>query len=77
MLQASFYKAIQLAKGKQFTFKVKYCIPVHDEINLEAPEEIAEEVAKILVQCMESGGKPFCTRAPLTADISIGDHWIH
>ena len=38
---------------------------------------VAEEVAKILVQCMESGGKPFCTRAPLTADISIGDHWIH
>lgn len=58
-------------------FKVKYCIPVHDEINLEAPDEISEEVADILVKCMVSAGKPFCTRAHLGADVEIGDHWIH
>lgn len=58
-------------------FKVKYCIPVHDEINLEAPDEISEEVADILVKCMVSAGKPFCTRAHLDADVEIGDHWIH
>lgn len=58
-------------------FKVKYCIPVHDEINLEAPEEISQEVADILVKCMVSAGKPFCTRAHLGADVEIGDHWIH
>lgn len=58
-------------------FKVKYCIPVHDEINLEAPDEISEEVADTLVKCMVSAGKPFCTRAHLGADVEIGDHWIH
>lgn len=58
-------------------FKVKYCIPVHDEINLEAPDEISEGVADILVKCMVSAGKPFCTRAHLGADVEIGDHWIH
>jgi DNA polymerase-1 len=58
-------------------FKVKYCIPVHDEINLEAPDEIAQEVADILVKCMVSAGKPFCTRAHLGADVEVGDHWIH
>lgn len=58
-------------------FKVKYCIPVHDEINLEAPDEISEEVADILVKCMVSAGKPFCTRAHLGADVEIGDYWIH
>lgn len=58
-------------------FKVKYCIPVHDEINLEAPDEISEEVADILVKCMVSAGEPFCTRAHLGADVEIGDHWIH
>lgn len=58
-------------------FRVKYCIPVHDEINLEAPDEISEEVADILVKCMVSAGKPFCTRAHLGADVEIGDHWIH
>lgn len=58
-------------------FKVKYCIPVHDEINLEAPEEISKEVADILVKCMVSAGKPFCTRAHLGADVEVGDFWIH
>lgn len=58
-------------------FTVKYCIPVHDEINLEAPDEIAQEVADILVKCMVSAGKPFCTRAHLGADVEVGDHWIH
>ena len=52
-------------------------MPVHDEHNVEAPADIADKVAEVLKLCMESGGKPFCTRAPLTADISIGDHWIH
>lgn len=58
-------------------FIVKYCIPVHDEINLEAPEEISKEVADILVKCMVSAGKPFCTRAHLGADVEVGDFWIH
>lgn len=58
-------------------FKVKYCIPVHDEINLEAPDEIAQEVADILVKCMVSAGKPFCTRAHLGADVEIANYWVH
>lgn len=58
-------------------FKVKLCILVHDEADVEAPEEIADEIGKILVKCMEAGGAPFCTRAKLSADISIDDHWVH
>lgn len=58
-------------------FKVKYCIPVHDEINLEAPDEISEEVADILVKCMVSAGKPFCTRAHLGADVEVANYWVH
>lgn len=58
-------------------FIVKYCVPVHDEHNVEAPDDIAEEVGNILVKCMESGGEPFCVRAHLGADISIEDHWVH
>lgn len=58
-------------------FIVKYCVPVHDEHNVEAPDDIAEEVGNVLVKCMESGGEPFCVRAHLGADISIEDHWVH
>lgn len=56
---------------------VKIVAPVHDELNIEAPEEIAEETAKVLQKCMEQGAKPFCTRLPLSTDITIGDYWIH
>lgn len=56
---------------------VKMCVPVHDEFNLECPKEMADEVAKKLVQCMEEGAKPFCKRLHLGADVDINDHWVH
>ena len=62
---------------------VKICLQVHDEWNLECPKEMAEEVASILQQCMEKGAKPFCTRLPLSSDLSrlkdgsIPNYWLH
>lgn len=70
-------KFFNYLRANNLLFKVLLCILVHDECNVEAPEEIAEEIADIIVKCMESGGKPFCTRAHLGADISIGNYWIH
>lgn len=70
-------KLFNWLRKNNLLFTVKYCIPVHDEINLEAPEEISKEVADILVKCMVSAGKPFCTRAHLGADVEVGDFWIH
>jgi DNA polymerase I-like protein with 3'-5' exonuclease and polymerase domains len=63
--------------------KVKICIQAHDEWNVEAPKEIANEVADILQQCMEKGAHPFCPRLPLSSGISylenneLPDFWIH
>ena len=62
---------------------VKICIPAHDENNVEAPESIAEETALILQKCMEKGAKPFCSKLPLSTDISrlpneeLPTFWIH
>lgn len=56
---------------------VKMCVPAHDEFNLECPKELAEEVGKVLIDCMVTGGKPFCPNVFLGADIEINDHWIH
>ena len=53
------------------------------EYNVEAPEDIAEEVAQVLRKCMEKGAKPFCTRLPLSSDLSrlkdgsIPNYWLH
>ena len=40
-------------------------------------EEIAQEVADILVKCMVSAGEPFCTRAHLGADVEVANYWVH
>lgn len=70
-------KLFNWIKENNYLNVIKICIVVHDEINLEAPEEIAEEVSNILVECMIAGGKPFCPNVFLGADATIGDHWIH
>lgn len=62
---------------------VKFCIPAHDEINIEAPNEIAEEVAKKLYECMVNAGKFICKIVPLDAEVSrlpngeLPNYWIH
>lgn len=62
---------------------VKFCIPAHDEFNIEAPEEIAEEVAAKLHKCMVKAGKFICKIVPLEAEVSrlkdgtLPTYWIH
>jgi len=56
---------------------VKIVNLVHDEILVECPSDIVEEVRKVLIFSMEEAGKPFCTTVPLRADAIYGDHWVH
>lgn len=58
-------------------FKVLLCIPAHDEWNIEVPEEIAEEMQKVLQDCMGRAGSYFCRKLELPADAELSDHWIH
>lgn len=62
---------------------VKFCIPAHDEFNIEAPNEIAEMVANKLHECMIKAGKFICKIVPLEAEISrfpdgsLPTYWVH
>lgn len=62
---------------------VKFCIPAHDEFNIEAPDEIAEEVANKLHECMVKAGKFICRIVPLEAEVSrlkdgsLPTYWVH
>lgn len=62
---------------------VKISIIPYDEINCEAPKEIAEEIAQKLYDFMVKAGSYFCTRCKLDADISrlpdgtLPTYWIH
>lgn len=58
-------------------FKVKLCVPAHDEWNIEVPEEIAEEMTKVLQDCMSKAGEFFCRKLPMPADATCADYWIH
>ena len=66
----------QILKNGWFN-KVKIVNMVHDEYCVEAPKEMANEVGKLLIQCMEKAGTYFCKTITLKADIEIGDYWIH
>ena len=47
------------------------------EGNIEAPNDIAQEQADILVHYMKKGAEPFLTTLKLGATASVGPHWIH
>lgn len=70
-------------KKNNLLFKVKICVTPYDEVNCEAPNEVADEVAKVLYDCMVKAGSYFCTRCKLDADISylpdgtLPTYWIH
>lgn len=70
-------------KRHNLLFKVKICVTPYDEVNCEAPEEIAETIADVLHKCMVKAGTFFCTRCKLDADVSRLDdgtlptYWIH
>lgn len=56
---------------------VKFCVPVHDEIDVECPEGIKEIVTNKIQEIMNKAAKPFLKTLELNSDASIGDHWIH
>lgn len=70
-------------KAKDWLFKVLITVTPYDEINCEAPEEIAEEVTDILHKCMVKAGSYYCTRCKLDAEVSrdkdgnLPTYWIH
>ncbi|MQB00211.1 MAG: hypothetical protein GEU78_07955 [Actinobacteria bacterium] len=48
---------------------------VHDEFQIEALPEVAEEVGKVVVECIFRAGRELGFRCPLTATAKIGPDW--
>jgi len=69
-----FFKVILANK---WWMKVKIVNLIHDEILVECPEEMLEEVKPILLKCMEDAGKPFCEIVSLKASAESGLYWVH
>lgn len=58
-------------------FKVLIPNNVHDEYLIEPPEEIAEQEAKKLSECMEYAAAIFCKKVTIKAVPEISDKWVH
>lgn len=62
---------------KGYQNKVKFCVPVHDEICEECPKELTSEVVAATKHFMETIGAKYCHRLPLPAEEEIGPFWKH
>ena len=70
-------------RKKDLLFKVLITVTPYDEINCEAPAEIAETIADVLYKIMVKSGELFVKRVKLDADVSrledgtLPTYWIH
>ena len=55
--------------------KVKIVALVHDEANIEYPEDLNMDV--ILKKCMEESAAKYCKSLPIPAEAAVGKYWIH
>ena len=58
-------------------FKVKLCVPAHDEWNIEVPDNMAEKMTEVLKDCMSRAGEFFCRKLSMPADASCAECWVH
>jgi len=54
---------------------VKMIGSVHDEILLEAPEDLAEEIANLLLSIMRRVGSKLLSPVPVDAEVEVLDSW--
>lgn len=52
-----------------------YCASVHDEVQIEARPQIAEDVGKTFAWCITEAGRRLGLRCPLAGDYAVGDDW--
>jgi DNA polymerase I-like protein with 3'-5' exonuclease and polymerase domains len=55
--------------------RVRFCTTVHDEIVVEAPDEIAGKVKGIVEDEMIKAGKLFLVDVPCTVECDIHTKW--
>ena len=63
--------------SNNFIGVVKFSNTIHDEILLECPESMGEQIAKVVADCMTRAGNLYCKVIPLKADVKIGKIWEH
>lgn len=82
-LRVSLINFFEYLRRNNLLFKVLIAVTPYDEADIEAPEEIAEDIAKALYNCMVKAGAYFCDKCKLDAEVSrlpngeLPNYWIH
>lgn len=64
-----------LIKEKGWQDRVQQVAWVHDEIQVESDEEIAEEVGELAIASFQKAGEYFKFRIPITGEFRVGRNW--
>lgn len=81
--KVSMVNFFEYLRHNNLLFKVLITVTPYDEINCEAPEEIAEDIAKVLYDTMVKAGAYFVKKVKLDADVSrledgsLPTYWVH
>lgn len=68
-------QALTLLKTKLDGLDAKFVCNVHDEWQIEAREDIAEQVGRLGVEAIEETTEALGLRCPLTGEYKIGNNW--
>ena len=66
---------VEFDKSVKHIEGVQQLLWVHDEIQIECPEDKAEEVGKLAVESIKKTGEHFNLRVPLTGEYKISNNW--
>lgn len=61
--------------SKSYHDKIKLVNIVHDQMDVEAPKDIADEVQDVLVKSMVSAGSEFVTKVDIKVDSHQSEYW--
>lgn len=57
--------------------KVLFCVFVHDELDIECPESIKDNVSNKLKYYMEKAAGKYYKKIRIPAEVQISDRWLH
>ncbi len=68
------YKYLEM-RGWAFGREYALVGHIHDEVQLEVKEELAEAVGLTAVKAIQDAGRSFSFRCPLDGEYKVGDNW--
>jgi len=66
---------LYLAKGWKWGDDFAFCANVHDEVQMEVREELAEEAGRTFADAIRLAGEFYRLKCPLAGDFGIGRNW--